>query len=294
MISATVLGALMAAAPAFAQSPGMFKQTTGGKPMNAPAQTVPPPALPGATSGGRGAAPPTRAAGDMEPTEALFDAINRGDITAARDSVSRGADLNGRNILGMTPIELSVDLARNDISFMLLSMRGDDGRGRPTANETAAKPAPTRQARQVPAAPGPPRSPYRSRRRRRPPACSAATAARRTRMPDSWGSTPAGDDGRNFIPLTCPRLAHRAAGTHMPILDVADRRTAMNKQDIRRDAHGTATSMIRLHGLRAQAVALERAAELRQQGDVAGFDLWQQVHAAICELRRTAPAMERA
>jgi hypothetical protein len=50
--------------------------------------------------------------------------------------------------------------------------------------------------------------------------------------------------------------------------------------------------MIRLHGLQAQAVALERAAELRQQGDVAGHDLWQQIHAAICELRRTAPSME--
>jgi hypothetical protein len=27
---------------------------------------------------------------------------------------------------------------------------------------------------------------------------------------------------------------------------------------------------------------------------VAGHDLWQQIHAAICELRRTAPAMETA
>jgi hypothetical protein len=52
--------------------------------------------------------------------------------------------------------------------------------------------------------------------------------------------------------------------------------------------------MIRLHGLRAQAVALERTAELRQQGDVAGHDLWQQIHAAICELRRTAPEAARA
>lgn len=63
----------------------------------------------------------------------------------------------------------------------------------------------------------------------------------------------------------------------------------MQEQNIRRDAQETALSMIRLHGLRAQAVALERAAEMRQQGDVAGLDRWQQVHAAICELRRTAP-----
>ena len=75
-------------------------------------------------------APATRPAGDMQPTDALFDAINRGDIAAARDSLNRGADLSGVNVLGMTPMELSVDLGRNDISFLLLSMRGEDsGRG---------------------------------------------------------------------------------------------------------------------------------------------------------------------
>ena len=66
----------------------------------------------------------------------------------------------------------------------------------------------------------------------------------------------------------------------------------MRDQDIRQNAQTAALSMIKLHGLRAQAVALERVAELRQQGDVAGHDLWQQIHAAICELRRTAPAAE--
>ena len=66
----------------------------------------------------------------MQPTDALFDAINRGDIASARDALNRGADLNGVNVLGMTPMELSVDLGRNDISFLLLSMRGEDsGRG---------------------------------------------------------------------------------------------------------------------------------------------------------------------
>jgi hypothetical protein len=50
----------------------------------------------------------------------------------------------------------------------------------------------------------------------------------------------------------------------------------------------TALSMIQLHGLRAQAVALEHVAEMRQKGDTAGFDRWQQIHAAICELRQTA------
>ncbi len=67
----------------------------------------------------------------------------------------------------------------------------------------------------------------------------------------------------------------------------------MREQEIRRQAQDTALSMIRLHGLRAQAVALERIAELRQKGDVAAHDLWQQVHTAICEIRRTAPSADR-
>ena len=77
------------------------------------------------------AAAPTRSAAEMSPTEALFDAINRGDSPAARDAVNRGANLGAHNAIGLTPLELSVDLGRNDISFLLLSMRGDDaGSGR--------------------------------------------------------------------------------------------------------------------------------------------------------------------
>ena len=68
----------------------------------------------------------------------------------------------------------------------------------------------------------------------------------------------------------------------------------MHEQDVRGNAQTTALSMIKLHGLRAQAVAQERAAELRLQGDTSRYDFWQQVHAAICELRRTAPAMQPA
>ncbi len=51
---------------------------------------------------------------------------------------------------------------------------------------------------------------------------------------------------------------------------------------------------IRRHGLRAQAVAMERAAEMRLQGDVAGFDHWQAIGAVIRELRRTAGLREAA
>jgi hypothetical protein len=71
----------------------------------------------------------------------LFDAINRGDIASARDALNRGADLNGVNILGMTPMELSVDLGRNDISFLLLSMRREDGGGRASGAPGADAPA---------------------------------------------------------------------------------------------------------------------------------------------------------
>ena len=65
----------------------------------------------------------------------------------------------------------------------------------------------------------------------------------------------------------------------------------MREQEVRRQAQGTALSMIRVYGLRAQAVALERAAELRQRGDLAAHDLWQQIHTAIRELRQTAPSV---
>jgi hypothetical protein len=100
-----------------------------------------PDAIPGAKAR-EPAAPATRMATDMPPTDALFDAINRGDIASARDALNRGADLNGVNILGMTPMELSVDLGRNDISFLLLSMRGEDsGRGSRAVGRDVAAPA---------------------------------------------------------------------------------------------------------------------------------------------------------
>lgn len=101
--------------------------TKAGRPSNTPEK--PPEPTPDAIPGARPrepAAPASRPVGDMQPTDALFDAINRGDIAAARDALNRGADMNGVNILGMTPMELSVDLGRNDISFLLLSMRGED------------------------------------------------------------------------------------------------------------------------------------------------------------------------
>jgi len=128
--------------------PGVFGPgKVGGKSGSAEQpKPTPPSALPGANQAGS-PAPAVRPPSDMEPTEALFDAINRGDIGAARDAISRGADLSGHNVLGMTPMEVSVDLGRNDISFLLLSMRGDNGRSRqPPPAETASKSRSSKQA----------------------------------------------------------------------------------------------------------------------------------------------------
>jgi len=123
--------------------PGSGNIATGRNQQSAPEK--PPIPAPDAIPGSKPrepAAPATRAAGDMQPTDALFDAINRGDIAAARDALNRGADLNGVNILGMTPMELSVDLGRNDISFLLLSMRGEDsGRGSRAVGRDTAPPS---------------------------------------------------------------------------------------------------------------------------------------------------------
>jgi len=108
----------------------------------APTAARPPPVgLPGAQPKAA-PAPPTQPPAMMSPTDALFDAINRGDLSAAQDAVSRGADLNGQNVLGMTPVQLSIDLGRNDITFLLLAA---GGQGEATASQpaTAAHAAPS-------------------------------------------------------------------------------------------------------------------------------------------------------
>ena len=154
----------LAASPASAQMMGGSGSAVSLRPKAedtaGAARQAPPPALPGAQSQGT-AAPATKAAGDMAPNEALFDAINRGDITAARDALSRGAELNAQNILGMTPMELSVDLGRNDIAFLLLSMRGETPRRGKAVSQSdaggqsiAAKPS-TRKAVPLKVAAGP-------------------------------------------------------------------------------------------------------------------------------------------
>ncbi|MGC8477541.1 MAG: ankyrin repeat domain-containing protein [Acetobacteraceae bacterium] len=141
---------LAGGAPSLVQ--GAHPKSTGAKP--------PPPALPGAR-GGKALAPAAADVAAMNPTEALFDAINRDDVAQARDALGRGADLRARDALGMTPLQLSIDLGRNDITFLLLSMRHAEapappppaGGGAAIRPAALAAPAPARPRRRPAPAP---------------------------------------------------------------------------------------------------------------------------------------------
>jgi hypothetical protein len=119
--------AQMAGGGAGAGSPmGMGGPMGGGLHARQAPQEVAPPALPGASGVGNISAGPVTTT-DEDPTKLLFTAINHGDYTQARAAVSRGANLNARNALNETPIELAVELNRNNITFMLLSVRAEEG-----------------------------------------------------------------------------------------------------------------------------------------------------------------------
>ncbi len=103
---------------------------------------APPPAIPGAQPDADAAViPADKVAAELTPNDALFDAINRGDLAAAKDAVNRGAQLDAHNVLGQTPTDAAIDLSRNDITFLLLSLRGAVSSGKPTAVAAAGKPA---------------------------------------------------------------------------------------------------------------------------------------------------------
>jgi ankyrin repeat protein len=121
--------ALGVAAPAFAQSsPSGNIQQPKLQPLG-DQDTPLPPALPGAGDPNLPTSQSVAKQQSGDPTTDLFTAINANDYNSAQDAISRGANLNGQNSLGETPIDLSVALNRNSITFLLLAARNDSGDG---------------------------------------------------------------------------------------------------------------------------------------------------------------------
>src|SRR5574340_252308 len=84
-------------------------QFSGPPPQAGQTQRPPPPALPGLAARRAPEPIPGDPNANLSPTAALFDAINRGDLAAARDAMNRGASLEERNVLGLSPIDAAVD-----------------------------------------------------------------------------------------------------------------------------------------------------------------------------------------
>jgi hypothetical protein len=91
---------------------------------------------PGGAPPGLGEPPPP-----ASPTEALFNAINLGSLDQVRAAVAAGADIGRRNVLGLTPLDLAVDLGHAEIAFYLMSLGRLSPRP-PIAEPPAAAPGP--------------------------------------------------------------------------------------------------------------------------------------------------------
>lgn len=131
------MGLAMGAAvvPAHAQlangavGPGVGLGGVGGAPVAQPKARTPdiaPSGLPGVGGAPPPATGPTLqkpAGGD--PTQELFTAINKNDYASAQDAISRGADLTAKDQFSETPLDLSIALNRNNITFLLLGTRNE-------------------------------------------------------------------------------------------------------------------------------------------------------------------------
>ena len=127
-LAASALAAVLAGTPVLAQQPPTGAPVGAGAPV------------------GIGGPPPA-----ANPTEALFNAINLGDLEQVRGAAAAGADIGGRNVLGLTPLDLAIDLGHSDIAFYLMSIGRMSARPAATAPPTPP-PAPTPVARGLPAA----------------------------------------------------------------------------------------------------------------------------------------------
>ena len=78
----------------------------------------------------------------LSPNDQLFDAIDRGDTAAARDAIARGAELDANNAVGQTPIDESVALGRNEITFLLVTLLHAGGSNITDAQGPMAMPPP--------------------------------------------------------------------------------------------------------------------------------------------------------
>lgn len=133
------VGVTLVVSPVPAQAQSLMNPGPVVRPGRAPPPPpLPPPGLPGAAGNAATPAPSRPAESGLSPTDALFDAINRGDLVAARSAIGQGAQLDAKNLLGMTPLELAVDLNRNNIAFLLLSIEHE---GHAAANSAGASPA---------------------------------------------------------------------------------------------------------------------------------------------------------
>lgn len=116
--------------PAYAQLSAQGMGGAGGGPKAQPEDQAPdiaPSGLPGLSSATQAPAtgPQLQRPASGNPTQNLFAAINGNNYAAAQQAVSQGADLNATNQFGETPLDLSIALNRNDITFMLLGTRNE-------------------------------------------------------------------------------------------------------------------------------------------------------------------------
>ena len=166
-------------------------QFSGPPPETPRAAPRPPPALPGIAARRAIEPIPGDPNANLSPTAALFDAINRGDLPAARDAVNRGASLEERNVLGLSAIDAAVDQGRNEILFFLLSARGG----------TRAPQVPTEASL----------SPAQRSARDRAAAAEAERSARAAAAALGGGGGPRGP-----APVTRPRLFANDGGAPRP------------------------------------------------------------------------------